>query len=147
VIIWYRFGKRIYLNDESQHALTLAMKLLIKREILEAMLSLARGNHPREVIILLRGKREKDAILIEDFLFPPFASSGRGFAQFPPHMLPIDFSIVGTAHSHPSGSPSPSASDLNNFYGRLMMIIAYPYGEENAAAFNSRGENFVIEIA
>lgn len=122
------------------------MKVLINRETLEAMLSFARENHPREVVLLLRGKQEKDVVFIEEFLFPPFASSGRGFAQFPPHMLPIDFSIVGTAHSHPSGSSRPSASDLNNFYGRFMMIIAYPYGKEDAAVFSSRGENLIIEI-
>ncbi len=122
------------------------MKVLINCETLEAMLSFARENHPREVVLLLRGKQEKDAVFIEEFLFPPFASSGRGFAQFPPHMLPIDFSIVGTAHSHPSGSSRPSASDLNNFYGRFMMIIAYPYGKEYAAVFNSRCENLIIEI-
>lgn len=124
----------------------LVMKVLIDRKTLEAMMSFARENHPHEVVLLLRGKREKDAFFIEEFLFPPFASSGRGFAQFPPHMLPIDFSIVGTAHSHPSGSTKPSASDLNNFYGRFMMILAYPYGREDAAAFNSRGENLAIEI-
>ncbi len=116
------------------------MKITIGRGLLESVLELARELHPQEVVLLLRGKVSRGEILIEDFLLPPFASAGLNFAQFPSHMLPIDFSIVGTAHSHPSGSASPSAADLNHFYGRVMLILAYPYRETSVAAYNSRGE-------
>ena len=122
------------------------MKVSINRQVLEAMLSFALEQHPREVVLLLSGKREKGDIHIEEFLFPPFASTGRGFAQFPPHMLPIDFSVVGTAHSHPSGTMAPSPTDLNHFYGRILLILAYPYDERHLAAFNSSGESRSIII-
>lgn len=125
---------------------TLAMKVLIDRQVLEAMLNLAREIHPREVVLLLRGKINRGDIKIEEYLLPPFASSGRGFARFPPHMLPIDFSIVGTAHSHPSISSTPSAADLNHFYSRVMMIFPYPYTEERAAAYNAKGERLPLSI-
>lgn len=122
------------------------MKVFIDRQTLWGILSFAQDIHPNEVVLLLRGKRKKDAIFIEEFLFPPFASSGRGFAQFPPHMLPIDFSILGTAHSHPSGSAKPSTIDVNRFYGRIMMIVAYPYREESVIVYNSKGESLPIII-
>ena len=55
-------------------------------------------------------------------------------------MLPLDLSIVGVAHSHPSGVLKPSLGDLNNFYGRIMVIMAYPYNsEKDIAAFDREG--------
>jgi proteasome lid subunit RPN8/RPN11 len=116
------------------------MKTHIDRQALEAMLHLAREQHPHEVIILLRGKVKRDEMWITEFLFPPFATSGRRFAESPSHMLPIDFTVIGTAHSHPSGELRPSTTDLNHFYSRIMIILAYPYRESKVAAFNSRGE-------
>ena len=122
------------------------MRVNIDRQVLDAMLHLAREQHPHEVILLLRGVAKKDDIRISELLLPPFASAGTGFAEFPLHMLPIDFTIVGTAHSHPSGSATPSTQDLNNFYSRVMVILAYPYRESDAAAFNSRGESIMIGV-
>jgi proteasome lid subunit RPN8/RPN11 len=122
------------------------MKVHIDRRALNAMLHLAREQHPHEVILLLRGDVDGDGIRISEFLFPPFATSGSGFAGFPSHMLPIDFTIVGTAHSHPSGSWAPSTTDLNHFYSRIMMILAYPYREDAAAAYNSRGEPLPLVV-
>ena len=116
------------------------MKVLIDRRVLEAMLHLARELHPREVVLLLRGEVDGDEIRVTELLLPPFASSGRGFAEFPAHALPIDFTVVGTAHSHPSGSSRPSTLDLNHFYSRVMMILAHPYRESNVAVYNSSGE-------
>ena len=122
------------------------MKVYIDRQAFDAMLRLAREQHPHEVILLLRGGVNRDGIRISEFLFPPFATSGSGFAGFPSHMLPIDFTIVGTAHSHPSGSSAPSTTDLNHFYSRVMMILAYPYREDTAAAYNSRGEPLPLVV-
>lgn len=115
-------------------------------ELIRSMLNLARELHPKEVILLLRGKVSRSEIHMDDILLPPFASAGINFAQFPPHMLPIDFSIVGTAHSHPSGLPAPSVADLKQFYSRVMVILAYPYVESSVKAYNSRGEPLHINL-
>ena len=122
------------------------MKISIPGELLGSILFLSRMQHPREIILLLRGTVDRDGITLEEHLFPPFASSGRGFAQFPPHMLPIDFSIIGTLHSHPSGSPRPSSIDLNHCYGRIMMIVAYPYTRDQVAAYNKQGESVPLKV-
>ena len=122
------------------------MEVVIERELLRSMLSFARAKHPNEIVLLLRGETDGGEMIIEEFLLPPFGTSGRGFAEFRPHMLPIDFSIVGTSHSHPSGSAGPSPTDLNHFYARVMMIVAYPYTDECVAAYNSRGEALPLKI-
>ena len=123
------------------------MKVAIPGELLDSMLSFASMQHPREAILLLRGRVSRDEIILEEHLLPPFASTGRGFAQFPSHMLPIDFSIVGTLHSHPSGSPRPSPTDLNHLYGRIMVIIAHPYTRDRVAVYNKKGERIPLEVS
>lgn len=119
----------------------------IKRSALESILNYAEMHHPKEGILLLRGKVEKQRITIDDLQIPPLATHGANFSNFPLHMLPIDFSIVGTAHSHPSGVLKPSVGDLNHFYGRIMVITAYPYqSEQNLAVFDRNGNRLKIEI-
>jgi proteasome lid subunit RPN8/RPN11 len=118
----------------------------IEARLLEAMLELAWERHPREVVLLLRGRHRGDRVEVEDFLIPPLAVSGMGFAEFPVHLLPIDFSILGTAHSHPSECLAPSPEDLHNFYGLVMMILAYPYSPSRSAVFNRRGERIPLRV-
>jgi proteasome lid subunit RPN8/RPN11 len=58
-----------------------------------------------------------------------------------------DFSLMGTVHSHPSGNNSPSHVDLNYFFGRILMIVGYPYeGKDCIAAYDSNGDKIPIEI-
>jgi len=97
--------------------------------------------YPRESILLLRCKRRDKKIEITDLIIPPLAIRGQGFTSFPVHMLPLDFSIIGSVHSHPSGYSEPSVNDLNHFFGEIMMIVAYPFnGKENVQVFSQSGE-------
>ena len=122
------------------------MRVRVPAAVLDGVLELARGAHPREMIMLLRGRSDGGTITVDETLFPPMGVGGRGFASFPVHMLPIDFTIVGTVHSHPSGSLSPSVGDLHNFYGRIMMIVGPPYGRASVAAYDKRGESMEVEV-
>jgi proteasome lid subunit RPN8/RPN11 len=103
----------------------------IQRSVVESILSYAQMFHPKESILLLKGKVNKHRILITDVQIPPLATHGSSFSTFPLSRLPLDFSIVGVAHSHPSGALRPSITDLNKFYGRIMLITAYPYKSIN----------------
>ncbi|MGQ9566321.1 MAG: Mov34/MPN/PAD-1 family protein [Candidatus Bathyarchaeales archaeon] len=119
----------------------------IKREILESILKNAASLHPREMMLLLRGKTKKDLIIITDLIVPPFATHGKVFASFQSHMLPIDFSILGTVHSHPSGIANPSLQDLHHSFGRIIMIAAYPYQSgQNVSVFNCSGEKLPLKV-
>jgi len=119
----------------------------ISKKVLEEMLYFALLNHPNEIILLLRGTISKINLEITEHLVPPFSFGGKGFAEFRPQMLPIDFTIMGTAHSHPIGSHRPSSTDLNNFYSKVMLIMAAPYNLESVGLYNSIGEQleYVLE--
>jgi proteasome lid subunit RPN8/RPN11 len=115
--------------------------------VIDSVLTYAKIQYPREGILLLRGKMDKNEIRVNEVVVPPLSVHGYGFSNFPLHMLPMDLSIVGTAHSHPSGVLRPSLGDLNNFYGRLMVITAYPYdSEEQIAVFDKDGNSAEYEI-
>ncbi|MBL7168421.1 Mov34/MPN/PAD-1 family protein [Candidatus Bathyarchaeota archaeon] len=122
------------------------MRVQIRRDVLRSILAWAGERHPNEIVLLLRGQVDKEVARVDEFLFPPHASGGRSFAQFPAHMLPIDFSVIGTIHSHPAGSPMPSPTDLNKFYGKVMMILAYPYREDCVRAYDRQGEPLKIDL-
>ncbi|MFA5363950.1 MAG: Mov34/MPN/PAD-1 family protein [Candidatus Bathyarchaeia archaeon] len=114
--------------------------IVLERVVVDSVLSYAQALHPRECILLLRGKTDKHRLLITDTQLPPLATYGHSFSGFPLSMLPIDFSVIGVAHSHPSGALRPSVVDLNKFYGKLMLITAYPYlSEQNIAIFDRQG--------
>ena len=120
------------------------MLSILKQDLLD-LLDYARECHPNEVFVLLRGDRKGEKLKVKEFLTPPFSVGGRGFASFRPHLLPIDFSVIGTAHSHPAGPPRPSMTDLTNFYSRVMLIVAAPYRIQDVAAYNKRGEQVHVE--
>ena len=118
----------------------------IDKDVLMGIKSLAEENHPNEIIVLLRGKRSGGDFLITAYLIPPFGFGSRRSASFPAYMLPIDFSILGTAHSHPSGNLRPSTGDMHNFYGRLMMILGPPYSMNNVAAYTKQGKVIPVKV-
>jgi proteasome lid subunit RPN8/RPN11 len=123
------------------------LSVSIPRNLLETILAGAKQLYPRESFLMLRGKKHKDNIMISDLLLAPFAAHGRGFASYPAHMLPMDFSIVGTVHSHPSGNTHPSSVDLNHVFGRVLMIVGYPFVDERCVAvYGSDGEKLTLNV-
>ena len=122
-------------------------EVVVNRSVIRSILDYAKACHPKEGILLLKGSLSKNRITVNEVEIPPLAVHGFGFSNFPLHMLPLDFSVVGTAHSHPSGVLRPSVTDLNKFYGRIMIIAAYPYrSEENVAVFDREGRLIEYEV-
>jgi len=122
-------------------------EIFVERAIVDSILSYAQMFHPRESILLLKGKIDKKKIVINDVQIPPLATHGNTFSAFPLHTLPIDFSVIGVAHSHPSGALRPSIADLNQFYGRIMLITAYPYqSEQNMIILDREGKQLKYAI-
>ena len=119
----------------------------IKRECLDVILECAKSEYPNEFGGLLRVDAESKNTIIEIMLLPGTISGGSQ-AIFQLHMLPIDFSIVGTVHSHPSGFPSPSNADLTLFdkYGRIHIIVANPFNEYSWKSYDYLGKEIDIKI-
>lgn len=119
----------------------------ISQDLLKAIFEGARRLYPKETIMLLRGEKRKDMIAVKDLVVPPLANYGQGFANIPLHMLPMDFSIIGTVHSHPSGNLTPSHADLNHFFGSVLMIVGYPYVDEgDITSYDRNGDKLILKV-
>lgn len=116
----------------------------IRRKTLNMILESSRSSFPNEFGALLRSKEGA----IHELVLLPGTISGSRHAIFQLHMMPIDFSIVGTVHSHPSPNFSPSEADLDFFrhYGRIHIVTSYPFEEIDWAAYDLNGEEIELEV-
>ena len=108
----------------------------------------SKSNYPQEFGALLRVDRIEKNTIIEVVLLPG-TISGDSHAIFHLHMLPIDYSIVGTVHSHPSSVVHPSDADLDlfNHFGKIHIIVGVSaYGEIVWNAYDYTGHSVVIEV-
>jgi len=122
-------------------------KVMLAKDAAHSLLEIARNTHPREMLMLLRGKKEKDFVKIDEVLFAPLSQHDESSTSFRFDLLPIDFTIIGLAHSHPSGHPYPSLEDLNHFIGSVMLILTPPYQTtRDIHAFNPRGERITVYL-
>ena len=119
----------------------------IKRECLELILESSKSTYPNEFGGLLRADAERKDTIIEIIIIPG-TISGDSHAIFKLHMLPIDFSIVGTAHSHPSPNFCPSEADLLLFrkYGKVHIVAAYPFTLSSWMGYDFNGNAIEIKI-
>jgi proteasome lid subunit RPN8/RPN11 len=108
----------------------------------------SKSNYPQEFGALLRVDRVDKNTIIEVILLPG-TISGDSHAIFHLHMLPVDFSVVGTVHSHPSSIARPSDADLDLFshFGRIHIIVGVsPYGDVTWKAYDYMGNMVSLEI-
>jgi proteasome lid subunit RPN8/RPN11 len=78
----------------------------------------------------------------------PGTLQGRSSALVNLWMMPIDYSVVGSVHSHPSGNFSPSDEDRNFFrkFGSVHIITGRPYSMRTWQAYDDDGEPVVLEV-
>ncbi len=122
-------------------------KIFLKNSVVVGLLAFCKGTHPDEGILVLRGKSNKESIMITDLILPPLATRSEDFASFSPYLLPLDLSMQGVAHSHPNGVLMPSQEDLNNFFGRIMIIVGPPYNSrDNIRVFDRDGNRVNFQV-
>lgn len=122
-------------------------KWKITKRCLNLILEASKSNYPMEFGGLLRvDKLSKDTIY--EVMILPGTVSGESHAIFKLHMLPIDYSIVGTVHSHPSPFVMPSEADLDLFdrFGKIHIIVANPFNESSWKAYDYTGKEVGVEI-
>lgn len=116
----------------------------IKKDTLKMALEVAKDNHPKEFAAMMRAV---DGVIIELIFLPGTIGSDRS-TLIPMFMKPVDFSIVGSIHSHPSPTLIPSHTDLALFSrtGDVHIIVAYPYTMNDWKAFDRMGNPVNLQL-
>jgi len=116
----------------------------IKREILDLILQVSKENFPKEFAGVLRCEEG----VITEIMLLPGTISGQQSALLRLHMLPIDYTVVGTVHSHPGESNNPSGGDLQLFrkFGYVHIITKVPYDRNSWKAWDLDGNPYQLEV-
>jgi proteasome lid subunit RPN8/RPN11 len=120
----------------------------ITKQCLDLIFESSKSNYPQEFGALLRVDRVQKHTIIEVVLLPG-TISGDSHAIFRLYMLPVDYSIVGTVHSHPSAIARPSDADLDLFshFGRIHIIVGVSaFGNVSWKAYNYQGSPVSLEV-
>jgi proteasome lid subunit RPN8/RPN11 len=120
----------------------------ITRKCLELILASSQSSYPKEFGALLRVDEEEKSTITEVVLLPG-TISGNSHAIFKLYMLPIDYSVVGTVHSHPSSIARPSDADLDLFghFGRVHLIVGVNgAGRTSWQAYDHEGRALDVQV-
>ena len=118
----------------------------IRKRTLNMIMEAARATYPDEFTAVLRYNPKTG--LINEFLMLPGTISGKRSASLQLNMMPIDYTVAGSVHSHPSGSCLPSRQDLVFFehFGAVHIIVCMPYNENSWAAYTFSGDPYPLEV-
>ena len=118
----------------------------IRKKTLRMILETAKSSYPDEFAAVLRYDKRNG--IITEIMLLPGSFSGERSATLQLHMLPIDYSVVGTVHSHPSRSNHPSEQDIHLFqkFGHTHIIVCLPFDEDSWQGYDLRGEPIELEV-
>lgn len=112
----------------------------VDSEVIDEIINIAKESYPNEFMALLEGKIEENVLKITGLIFLPVETSNEG-AVMQVFMQPLTTNSVGSVHSHPGYSASPSTADLEFFAkkGLFHMIIAEPYDIDSIKTYDTFG--------
>ena len=120
-------------------------KIIIKGFVVEDIIDFAKENYPKEFVAILQGKVRKDTAVVDGLLYQPFVSASHTAVM---HInLPMISDSLGSVHSHPGRSNTPSRADLQFFAKRgiVNLIICAPYRKEDIACYDFEGNRREFE--
>ena len=116
----------------------------IRKRTLKMILEAGNSSYPNEFGAILRAEEG----VINQLWLLPGTESGESAALFRLHMLPVDFSVVGTVHTHPSDSCRPSGADIELFrrFGYVHIIACEPFNLRSWACYDGNGDRRDLEV-
>ncbi|MFP3255357.1 MAG: Mov34/MPN/PAD-1 family protein [Thermoplasmata archaeon] len=116
----------------------------MRKELLEMIMESSKDTYPNEFAAFLRAENG----VIYELVILPGTISGRRSAIYQLYTKPIDFTLIGTVHSHPSGVTIPSDEDLILFSrtGDVHIIVGYPFRLNDYAVYDRNGKRIDIDI-
>jgi proteasome lid subunit RPN8/RPN11 len=121
-------------------------EIVVKKEIIEEIIELAKENHPKEFSVLLKGRIKGNTLIVSGLLYQTIFTSP--VSTWMKINLPMGSGSVGSVHSHPGPSNRPSGADLNFFskHGVFHMIICMPYSAETIEGYDNKGNRLMFNF-
>lgn len=131
------FGK----NDEEFN------EVRVDREVLESVIYYSKKSYPNEFLAFFDGEIKDKILYITSLIFLPGETCETG-AVVHTEMLPMNTKYMGSVHSHPGPSASPSSADLKTFSknGYFHMIVCLPYSLETFKSYDRYGDHMPYTI-
>ncbi len=116
----------------------------IKKSLLEDAMDTSENYYPREFLCFLSGNKKEEEVE-EIVLLPSY--NGENFSSINMNDMPIDDTIIGSLHSHPGGSVSPSSAD-KRFFKRfpINIIIGISPIRKKIGFYDDEGERTIVEV-
>ncbi|MHB8358017.1 MAG: Mov34/MPN/PAD-1 family protein [Thermoplasmataceae archaeon] len=116
----------------------------IRRRTLSMIMEASRDSMPKEFGALLRAEGD----IIYEIALMPGTIQGDRHTTFYLYNKPIDFSLVGSVHSHPSGVTLPSDADRHMFSntGPIHIIVGYPFTPSSFSAYNRKAQRVDLKV-
>lgn len=119
-------------------------KISITSDCVKFILNASRNFYPKEFFGLLSGNDN----LINEVLIIPGSEFGDTFSTMNAAMVPEGVHAIGSVHSHPGKSFSPSDADLNLFGKyKVNIITKSPYNDtDDVAAYDASGKRIGLDV-
>ena len=114
----------------------------IKKTLLEDLFESSRRYYPDEFMCFLSGNKKKQ--ISDEVVFLP-NTSGKTFASISESTIPLDDTILGSVHSHPTGRAMPSTAD-KHFFLKYDLNLIISLSENKVGFFDSNGNAITVEL-
>jgi proteasome lid subunit RPN8/RPN11 len=118
----------------------------VRRSVLDLAAEAAKASYPQEFGCFLR--LEKGTGTISELVLVPGTIQGDRHTFLMVNNLPVDRTIRGTLHSHPSPHPYPSDADFALFekHGAIHIIYGHPYGPGDWRCYDHTGTPTHLDV-
>lgn len=116
----------------------------VLRSCIEVACEAGKESHPLEFASLLRVEGDT----VTELVLMPGTVQGDEHAIFQMWMQPVDRTVRGTLHTHPTPHPYPSDADFELFsaHGEIHIIIGHPYRLGDWRAYSHDGTPVHLEV-
>lgn len=136
------FISRLLGNDDEEFH-----EVRVDREVLESVIYYSKKAYPNEFLAFFDGEVKDKILYITSLIFLPGETCETG-AVVHTELLPMNTKYLGSVHSHPGPSASPSDADLRTFSrnGYFHMIVCLPYSLETFKSYDRYGNHMDYTI-